>query len=575
MKRNKLFKFLASIKLAVILFLMFATILALATYYESVYDTETAQHLVYKSPFFAVFLGIFFVNIFCSTMMRFPWKRKQFGFVVTHAGILVLLSSAAFTMAWGVDGSMMVQEGQSSTKVLLNQPVFFVGPPGKGMREIPAEFRWRPPTPTRPAKIDLGAGITAQVEQYLHHSRVDKRFEPSESGVPALELRIFNQQVDQKQWLTVGRGDLDMGPAKIRMLRANSQEHLARLLQSGSVDSGELQLLVAGQPFQIKVAELTPGKVMQVGEFQLTLKRYLPHVGVENDELVSKSDKPVNPCVELRVADAKGNWQEWLLFARLPELNVRTESKGNNLQLRVLYIADGGDEHQRGLTFIVDDKQQLWVKIDQGEARKVTVAKAENTGWMNLQFEVSKFIPKAKEHRDFVAVEVDKASQQNAPPPAIQVRFEGAKNPGPYWLERGDVEQIETAQGDPVVVGYAFRSVDVGFPVVLKDFQIEHDPGTTNPAAFKSIVEVDKQEHTIQMNEPLVKGGFTFFQSSYSETPGGPSISIFTVAKDPGIGLKYLGSIMVVMGIALMFALRPNPGGRRKVIGRDGEQKLD
>ena len=42
MKRNKVFKFLASIKLAVILFVFFVVILASATYYESAYDTPTA-----------------------------------------------------------------------------------------------------------------------------------------------------------------------------------------------------------------------------------------------------------------------------------------------------------------------------------------------------------------------------------------------------------------------------------------------------------------------------------------------------------------------------------------------------
>ena len=58
------YQFMASIKLAVILLLSLAAILATATFYESLYDSKTAQHLVYKSPLFAVFLAVFFATGF-------------------------------------------------------------------------------------------------------------------------------------------------------------------------------------------------------------------------------------------------------------------------------------------------------------------------------------------------------------------------------------------------------------------------------------------------------------------------------------------------------------------------------
>jgi hypothetical protein len=575
MKRNKVFQFLSSIKLAVILFVFFAGILATATFYESTYDTQTAQHLVYKSPFFAFFLALFFVNIFCSTAIRFPWKKKQVGFVMTHAGILVLLAAAALTMVAGVDGSMIIQEGQSSKRVMLNDPVFFVGRPSEKMHEIPAEFRWTRPSPEKPALVPLREGLTAEVMEYLHHSRVHTYFQEAPQGVPALEMRIFNQRVDQHQWLTAGRGDIQLGPAKMRLLRASDEAHLKTLLAAGSSERGELQLLVAGEPVQIKVSELIPGKPFAAGKFQVRLNRFLPHAVVTKNQLVSQSDEPVNPCLDLRISDEQGNWQDWLLFARLPELNTRTGSKGKTLQARLLYVWDqAGDEH--GLTFVFSPAGKLWVKVDQRAAVPVEVGKAQATGWMNLQFQVNKLFPKAVEVREFVPVEVEKGTEQNAPPPAIKLRFQGAQSQEPVWLERGDVHQVNTASGQPMVVGYAYRTVELDFSVRLKDFQMEVDPGTNSPAAFKSQVEVEGQSYLIEMNEPLVKGGYKFFQSSYAEVPGQPSTSIFTVAKDPGIGLKYLGSIMVVLGIAMMFVTRPYKGGpSRRGELPDGEPNSD
>ena len=575
MKRNKVFQFLASIKLAVILFVFFAIILATATFYESTYDTPTAQHLVYKSPFFAVFLALFFVNIFCSTAMRYPWKKKQVGFVVTHAGILTLLVAAAISMVTGVDGSMIIQEGQSSKRIMLNDPVFFVGHPSQSMKEYPAEFRWRPPTAENPAVVKLSDGLTAEVTEYIHHSRLHTYFQEAPQGVPALEMRIFNPHVDQHQWLTAGRGDVQLGPAKIRLLRASTDAHLKTLLQAGSSERGELQLLIAGEPVQVKVSELLEGKPFSVGHFRITLHRYLAHAVVEKKQLVSQSDEPVNPCLDLRVSDDEGNWQDWLLFARLPQLNTRTASQGKSLEARLLYVWDSpGNEHV--LTFIVSPAGKLWAKVDGRAAQPVEVGKAMPTGWMNLQFQVNKLFPKAVEVREYVAVEVEKGNEQNAPPPAIKVQFQGAQDSKPIWMERGDVREVKTTSGQPIVVGYAYRTIELGFPVHLKDFQMDVDPGTNSPAAFKSQVEVEGKEYLIQMNEPLVKSGYKFFQSSYAEVPGQPSTSIFTVSKDPGIGLKYLGSIMVVLGIAIMFLTRPYKVGLgRPVKSSKGESNSD
>jgi len=74
---RKIWKFLGSLKLAVVLLVMLAAILATATFYESLYDTKTAQHLVYSSPWFAVFLGLLFTNVFCSAASRYPIKATR------------------------------------------------------------------------------------------------------------------------------------------------------------------------------------------------------------------------------------------------------------------------------------------------------------------------------------------------------------------------------------------------------------------------------------------------------------------------------------------------------------------
>ena len=64
------------------------------------------------------------------------------------------------------------------------------------------------------------------------------------------------------------------------------------------------------------------------------------------------------------------------------------------------------------------------------------------------------------------------------------------------------------------------------------------------------------EHHEISMNEPLVHGRYTFYQSSFQESGEGKTASILTAAYDPGQFLKYLGSIMICLGSAWMFYFR-------------------
>ena len=53
------------------------------------------------------------------------------------------------------------------------------------------------------------------------------------------------------------------------------------------------------------------------------------------------------------------------------------------------------------------------------------------------------------------------------------------------------------------------------------------------------------------MNEPFKQSGFTLYQSSYELSPGRPEVSIFSVNRDPGRWVKYIGSLILSIGIIL------------------------
>ncbi len=86
----RIYEFAASLKLAVVLILAMAYVLALATIIEAAWGTPAAQFGVYQTWWFNLGVVLLAVNIFCAAAIRFPWKRYQTGFVITHIGLLVL-----------------------------------------------------------------------------------------------------------------------------------------------------------------------------------------------------------------------------------------------------------------------------------------------------------------------------------------------------------------------------------------------------------------------------------------------------------------------------------------------------
>ena len=169
-----------------------------------------------------------------------------------------------------------------------------------------------------------------------------------------------------------------------------------------------------------------------------------------------------------------------------------------------------------------------------------------DTGWMGLQFRVLKFHARAKEEWDFK--ELERPTPLTTP--IIQVEFQGQKS----WIQLNDVLKLFT-DNEVYLVSYGNRRVDIGFDLTLKKFNIGRYQGTMRAAAYESLVEVPGVgESLISMNEPLKHNGFTFYQASFQENEmGQPIASILSVNQDPGRFLKYLGSLIMTIGVIMLF----------------------
>jgi hypothetical protein len=144
--------------------------------------------------------------------------------------------------------------------------------------------------------------------------------------------------------------------------------------------------------------------------------------------------------------------------------------------------------------------------------------------------------------------------------PAVLLQLEGkTASSEPTWVVWGEQTSVAFG-GQPVSLAYRSPEAALPFQVTLIRFNNESYPGSRMAATYESTVRIDDPEQgsfetLVSMNHPLHHRGYIFFQSSFVE--GRPMLSIFSVARAPGLPLVYLGTTLIGVGIIWMFYVKP------------------
>jgi hypothetical protein len=110
-----LIRFLASSAFATVVILASAAVLAWSTFWiEGRYGTKIVQFYVYQSSWFAGLICLLAINVIAASIVKWPWRRHQAGFLVVHAGIIVLILGCWFSRHDGIDANVSVFEGQTT-----------------------------------------------------------------------------------------------------------------------------------------------------------------------------------------------------------------------------------------------------------------------------------------------------------------------------------------------------------------------------------------------------------------------------------------------------------------------------
>lgn len=584
---GKVFDFLASLELAVCLILIVGTVCVAGTIYESNYTARLAQRLVYRTAWFDFLLAMIFINVVFATLSRYPWRITQTGWLITHLGVLTILVGSLVSHRFGVEGNLMLNEGQSGDRISLPTSFFAFEEEGGDARYKfdSVEVEWGHPDKkpqTYPIK-ELGLAVTVD-DFYPHSEWAEEWTNEGTARNPALHFSIESAFAGSMggSWLAprmAGHRRFEMGPATFVAREVLSEEALRSELSPAprseeSYPKGWLEFSFPewGEIHKVDVQRAL-NETAPLGEtgYSVLVTSFLEHAYLdEENRLVDVPSKPSNPAAIYNILkDGQVVAESQKRFSRIPEFESM-HGAVEPLPFKVLFKKEDAGSGNAEFAILVGPKDDLYWKVTttSGAVTSGTLEVGVPTPMKMMTAGVSllvdQYFPNAARRETLKRKPIKRGDFRSKAAHLVIRDQEG--NETDVWSEYGTRQRFQIGE-KAYRVSYLPNEVPLGFSIELKDFRLLHYPGAMNrPMSYESDVKVVQandsgsitREVKIMMNEPMDHGGYRVFQSSYIDQPkGDPKISIFSIAYDPGVTVIYIGSIVLCTGIALMFWGKP------------------
>jgi hypothetical protein len=352
-----------------------------------------------------------------------------------------------------------------------------------------------------------------------------------------------------------------------RVAKGGSTGAKVRLLPPTNGNNGEVAISLSGKETRFDVA-VNLGREIGIDGTPFTLKihDYWPDFRIENGKPSSVSDQPNNPAalVTIRgkgvpVAETTPNPHgaaEKSTTGGPPAMPAPGEQAPNHL---TLFVADDG-----AITY------ELASRKNGKSSGEIEMNNPLPTGWADWQLIVDKTMPHASAWMDFTPL---KSGQTPAPsadlPDGVRIRVQQNGQIFEQWVPAGWQIAVPTSP-EATMVAYGWKIIPLPIALELLDFEVKRNEGSDSPAGFKSTLRVSTADGETTtgacwMNNPFsypgawwhTWTGLTYKISQASWNPENLGQSTVQILRDPGWLLKWIGSLLVVIGVFMMFYLQP------------------
>jgi hypothetical protein len=352
-----------------------------------------------------------------------------------------------------------------------------------------------------------------------------------------------------------------------RVSKGGSTGAKVRLQAPEDGNKGRVSISLAQKEASFDVAE-NLGREVAIANTPFTLKiaNYWADFRIENGKPASVTDQPNNPAVLVTIR-GKG------VPANGSETNPHGSAKDLTTTGGPPSMPAPGETSPNHLTLFVADDGRISYELTSRKNGKSTGGMELNkplpTGWADWQLTIDKTMSHAASSMDFNPVDSEKTLPSADLPDGVRVRIEQTGQVLERWVPAGWQIAIPTSPS-PTMVAYGWKIVSLPIGLELLNFEVKRNEGSDSPAGFKStlrIVTADSETATgsCWMNHPFsypgnwwqTWTGLTYKISQASWNPENLNQSTVQILRDPGWLLKWVGSLLVVTGVFMMFYLRP------------------
>lgn len=377
-------RWLGSLQVAVLLLGLFAIVLAIGTMMESWYSEKIAKELVYRAWWFNLLLLLLGVNIFFAAAKKWPWKKHQTGFLITHVGLLTMVAGGLLTGLRGTDTSMALIDTDD-----LKAQHSAAGEFGAGIvqashevsdrdsnlirvREIrdgkqhditfpfkPGSLTWRGDEYLQPKldgllaalnwlshplpqswQADVGNGARLDVLNFYPHVRRDpyRPAQPDDSAETLAAVKVLvlppekgpaSQMGEISQWLAADGEASRLGGGAMQMLGPCPGELVGEFLAppADAGKKGTLVVLVDGDLHRLSVDRLLdrPAQALGTSGWKIRILGYDSNVSARGG-----SSEPSNPRCQFELAAPDGVARRYGVYGRMPGQAFASRDSGKN-----------------------------------------------------------------------------------------------------------------------------------------------------------------------------------------------------------------------------------------------------
>ena len=540
------YRFLASLKLAVICLGSLALTLAVATKFNSDYGQNAVNDYIYQSRWFALLLGFLAANIFCAAAIRYPWSKRQTGFVITHIGLLVVIGGSWWAAQSSDEGQVGLKEGESTSELIRNhKPVLYVkaiDPHTQkelGTYKIPVHpgaFDWVPTDSEVVSQPEDPFQLT--IKGFYPSSILKEVVVPNPIGRPMVKLNptvippgskgatpVFSDPIDA--WFPLaddrlGRTIRDAGPAQFIVSRAVRPEVFDDFLNPPTDPGIEGVAILhyedktgSTRRFDVRLDDASEGAVIALPDSDLTTKfNKISHLPIEARDEQRLLGTDSLDLVQFLVQRGDGPEVEHNGYAMLPTIPAIIPKQGaseaaSTPLVRINYysppVIDPKVNRRFGVVEVMIDAQgqmayRVFERGNPGKLRshgsiqvgeKITAFGGNNLAPMTLAFEVEDYLKSGRKETVAESFDLPPGQRDNSIPSILaEMTVKGETRD--VWLRKSADFEMNFK---PVVfsdsmyeLAYDVDRLDLGFTLQLNDFDVGFDPGTSNASSYRSEV---------------------------------------------------------------------------------------